>query len=667
MAQKKVNPGVVKAPARKAQVPGKHIKPVAFKGLFIIFSIFFLLFIPIFYYSPAMDITLMPRLFLISIFLLIMSFVFFSGKNKNLLDYSPLRSMIFPIILIYLLLTIFSITWAINHKESFFDMVRTSVFLWVIIFSALLFMKHEGWQEKVPKYISITAIVSVLVGLVQYVEKVVNGPAMLPDHREAIYAVVGVMSHKNEFSNALMLMLPFLFYGIYSLRKEWRVVSILAVALNLIMILLLKTRSVWVGIAISLLMTGIFLVFSGHRVKLHKTWRIVLAASIIALVTGVAVIYSLPKRTDDFSIVGRVQNIADTQSPHNISRLKVWHATLQMISERPFYKGVGAGNWQILIAPYCKGMFTSISALNWGRPHNDFLWVWSEKGIFGLILYLSIFVMGFYYLFRVFFFSPDTKDRMLAILIAGGILAYLAISFFSFPYERMNHTVYLSLYLAAAVVLHRKAFPVKREFKPNPRYLLAAGLLMCGFGVIYGYQATRMEIYMKRTIQAENNNRFNDAIHWAQKSINPFRSLNPMAYPPEYYIAKSDAAMHRNDEALEGFRKTLELFPGNAWAYSRMGLIYSEKKDLDSLIYCLDYILELVPNLKKERKALASAWYQKGNYLQSMEELKKIPGYKKDREIIRNMKFLEETMAKEEKDKEKKKETRPQNLTTKSR
>lgn len=616
------------------------------RNIFLLFAAFFVFFIPVFYYKDAMDITLMPRLLVVSGFLAIMSVLLLRGKNLATMDFTPLRSALFPVTAAYLLITIISVVWAVNPRESYFDMVRTSMFLWVLLFATLIFRVHEGWQEKLPKFISVATLLAVVIGLVQYFEKVVNGPSVLEDGREAIYGVVGVMSHKNEFSNALMLMLPFLVYGVYSLRKEWRWLSAIALIMNLVMILLLKTRSVWVGVAIGAIVTGMFLVFAGHRVKFHRAWRIGIGAVIFLAVAGISYIYSLPKKPDDFSFTGRIQNITDLNSPHNISRLNVWKATLQMIHERPFYEGVGAGNWQLLIAPYCKGMFSSISALNWGRPHNDFLWVWAEKGVFGLILYLAMFFLGFFYLFRVFFFSPHTRDRMLALLIAGGILGYLSISFFSFPYERVNHTVYLALYFAAAMVLHHRAFP-RNPLKVNTKLLLAGAILMNGFGVIYGYHAVKMEVNMKRTIQAEKQNRFEVAIDYAQKSMNPFRSLNPMAYPPEYYVAKSDAALGRDEQALEGFRKTLELFPGNVWTISRMGLIYSKQKQYDSLITCLTYITDLVPDLRQERKALASAWFQKGEYMKAIEELKKIPNYKKDKEVIRNIKYLEDMIEKE--------------------
>lgn len=622
--------------------------------LFTLFTGFLILIIPVFYYKDAMDITLMPRLLVVSAFLFLLAIWLFSKKQSKTMDYSTLRAWIFPVVAAYLLITLLSATWAINVRESYFDIARTSLFLFTMMFASFIFLNHEGWQEKLPKFVSVASLLAVIIGVVQYFDKVYSGPEVLADGREAIYAVVGVMSHKNEFSNALMLMLPFLAYGVYSLRREWRFVTLVALLLNLMMILILKTRAVWVGISLSVFVTGLMLVFFGQRVKLPRTWRILFAAGIIAATAAIAIIYSMPKRDDDFSFIGRVQNITNIQSQHNIHRIHVWEATLEMIREKPL-TGVGAGNWQMLIAPHCKGMFTSIAALNWGRPHNDFLWVWAEKGIFGILLYLTAFSFAFLYLFQVFFRSPRTKDRMLALLLAGGILSYLAISFFSFPYERINHTVYLALFMAAAVVLRHRMKPAK-PVKTGRGALLAASLLFLGFGVLYGYNATEMEIYMKRTIAAENKGRYEEAIEWAKKAMNPYRSLNPMAYPPEYYVAKSDyqigkkliaigqkeAGLKKIREAMAGFEYTLTLFPGNVWTVSRMGLIYNDLEEYDKMIESLEYLLELVPALNQERKAMAGAYFKKGDYPKAIETLKNVPGYQKQKDIMQNIKALEQ-------------------------
>ncbi len=640
--------------SKKVQKPDNNL-------VFYLFTGFLIFFIPLFHYKPAMDITLMPRTLALSIFLLGFSLWFLHKRQFHRFDFRALRAPLVPITLLYLLMTIFSVVWAINHRESFFDMVRTNLFLIVMVYAAVIFITVPEWQTRIPKMVIFAALVAFVIGMVQYYEQVfLTGGADLPDGREAIYGVIGVMSHKNEFSNQLMMMLPFLGYGIYAFRGRWRNASIVTTLLVILLILILRTRAVWVGVAMGGFVTFTIMVISAHRINLHRYARIGMAVLLVAGIAGAITIRAMPERPDDFSMMGRLKNITNPTSHHNIHRINVWKATMDMINEHPI-KGVGAGNWQMLIAPYCKGMFSSMSALNWGRPHNDFLWVWAEKGIFGLLLFLAIFVFAFIMLFQVFFYSPHVKDRVLALLIAAGIIGYFGISFFSFPYERINHTMYLALFFAAAIALRNRYKPWK-PLNPNRKVLLAIVLLTTTFGIVYGYHSVRMEVHMKKTISLENAGRFEEAIESAYRSMNPFRSLNPMAYPPEYYVAKNDfeigkvlreqgneeAALRRFDEALQGYKRTLELFPDNLWAVSRKGLVYNELGDHASMIECLKHILEIVPAMRRERLAKASAYYHLGEYQKAIDTFKSVSRWERDDQIVQNIEALKQLIEEAE-------------------
>jgi O-antigen ligase len=650
-----------KIEARKARKAGKAKPQPKNDLIFYLFAGFFIFFIPLFRYNPAMDITLMPRTLAVSIFLLGFSILLFHKKQFPRFDFRVIRSPIITITILYLLITIASVFWAINHRESFFDMVRTNLFLLVLAYAAVIFNTVPEWQNRIPKMVIFAAITAFLIGIVQYYNKVfLTGNVNLEDGREAIYAVIGIMSHKNEFSNQLMMMLPFLGYGIYALRGGWRTASVITTLMLLVLILILKTRAVWVGIALGGFVACVFMVISAPRINLHRYGRIALGSVLIIGIAGAIYIRAIPERPDDFSLLGRLKNITNTSSSHNIHRINVWKATLDMIEEKPFH-GVGAGNWQMLIAPYTKGMFTSMSALNWGRPHNDYLWVWAEKGIFGLILFLTIFGLAFLMLFQVFFRSPHVNDRVLALMIIAGILGYISISFFAFPYERINHTAYLALFLAAAIALRNRYKPWK-PLTPNRNILLTIAIATTTLSIIYGYNSVKMEIHMKETIRLENAGQYEAAIQSAQQAMNPFRSLNPMAYPPEYYVAKNDfeigkklkaqgmeeAAIQRFEQALMGYDRTLELFPDNVWAVSRKGLVYTELEQHEKVIECLDHLLEIIPTLKRERLAKASAFYKMGEYQKAIDTFKEVPDWEKDKTIVQNIQALENLIANEE-------------------
>ena len=221
-------------------------KPV----LYFILTGFIILFLPVFHLPAALDHTLMPRLFALSLFLLIfIPFVF--RKKTEQFDFSILRDKFFLVLIGYFIVTVVSIFFAINYKESYFDIFKTFTIISLTAAIALIFSNTKNWYEKLPKFVVVAAYIAFTVGFLQYIDKVLmSTSAFLPDGREVIYEVKGIMAHKNQYAISLMLMLPFVGFGIYQYKKGWKWVSIVVFILLLTMIVLLKTRSAWAGILI---------------------------------------------------------------------------------------------------------------------------------------------------------------------------------------------------------------------------------------------------------------------------------------------------------------------------------------------------------------------------------------------------------------------------------
>ena len=83
---------------------------------------------------------------------------------------------------------------------------------------------------------------------------------------------------------------------------------------------------------------------------------------------------------------------------------------IKLIAENPLF-GVGPGNWRIKIWEYdlYKGTLGKMFAQ---RPHNDFLWVFSEGGIvagISYILLLLILIKDAYYLHKRIKTNEKTK------------------------------------------------------------------------------------------------------------------------------------------------------------------------------------------------------------------------------------------------------------------
>jgi O-antigen ligase len=611
--------------------------------LFYVFTGFLVLFIPVLHYPKALDEALMVRVLALSVFSLLFGIFLFTGSNYKKLDFSVLKQKIFLVMPAYLLITIISVLFAINYRESFFDVVRT--FLWVAYagYAAIIFSNTENWQDKLPKLVTIAALIALALGARQYYNDVIRATALtLPDGRSLTYAVYGLMFHKNEYSSALLLMLPFLAFGVYRLNGTWRILAAATALLVLIMIVLVQTRAVWVGIAVSMFITSIILVFFSRKLGFPAFLRNITAVGLVAGILGVIVIFSIEKPEDTGSVLGRIRSITDTRSQHNIHRLNIWKSTLKLAKENPL-TGVGAGNWRLHIAYYFDGKFEEVSQLNWARPHNDYLWVLSEKGIIGLLIFMAVFGVTIFYLFKVLVRTPSIENKILALFLLAGVFAFLAVSFFNFPYERMNHQVYMAIIIGGAASLRYKLAP-QQTFKPPQTNLLMVLIIFSAFGALYGYKTMQQESNLKYSISAMHHENWRTMLNYAQRAYNPFKSLDPLSNPPEYYEGMALAKLGRHHEALDAYAKARKQFPNNMWITNWMGQSYYQVGRFEDALACLDVVLHIIPTHREGHISRSATYFQMGEYQKSYDALKNIRGWEDDPAIQRNMRALENRM-----------------------
>nr|HPK05930.1 hypothetical protein [Bacteroidales bacterium] len=273
-----------------------------FSLLFYFFAGFLVLFLPVFHYPKAMDEAMMPRLLVLSFFIGIMTLIVFFGNNYKNLDFSILRQKIFLFLLGFFLITLISIMFAFNYKESFYDIIKTFIMVSVTGLGAVIFLNYKDWREQLIKMIVVAALIALAIGAWQYYFKVIKSDnALLPDGRSVVYGVFGLMFHKNEYSSQLLWMLPFLGYGYYKFRGSWRWLTLTTIVMILIMIVLVKTRAVWVGMAVSLFVVAVILIFFARKLHFPLILRNIMAIGMIAGLLGVVVIFSLPKPENRYS------------------------------------------------------------------------------------------------------------------------------------------------------------------------------------------------------------------------------------------------------------------------------------------------------------------------------------------------------------------------------
>ncbi|GEM_PF-2993566 len=621
--------------------------------LFYLYFVSLVLIMPVFFLSQAMDYTLMPRLLFVSVVLLGSTPLLFSKKRLTYWQFSTWREPIVLLIAGFVLYTIFSAFFALNIRETYFDILRNLLFFAAIAYSSAILQNTRNWSGRLSLLFLVAAAVAVIIGLFQYYGRVIlSSDALLADGRALVYSVTGLFSHKNFFSSALLLMLPFSGFAIYKFQNKYRLMAIAVTLAVLIMILILRTRSVWVGLFAGTFVSVFLLLTSpagvGLSVKVRK-W--VLTATIIT-VAFFAILFVTGDPSDDFSFSGRVRSIVDVDSQHNIHRINIWKGTLEIIKENPV-RGVGPGNWAIHIPLFFGHNFEELSALGWSQPHNDFLWVAAEKGIPGFVFYFSIHIAAILMLLRVILFvkNYENKDqKVLAFFLLAGLIGYIADSFFSFPYERIDIMVLHAILLGSTIVIHNKVFKNKKPFRPPRRIFLLLMIPVFAFSAIAGFLGIRMEQNLAKALTDLNRGQYESMIYHAEQAQNRFRSLGPHLYPPDFLEGVAYQRLQSQERALEAFERALQQAPNDIRILHLLAKSQIETRQLDEAFLLLNKIAGIFPlseGIIADIKRLALAYFEAENPEQTLETLMMIPDWEDDAEVVRNIEIIQQMLEQE--------------------
>ncbi|MCI0471853.1 MAG: hypothetical protein L0Y73_09355, partial [Candidatus Aminicenantes bacterium] len=161
-------------------------------------------------------------------------------RNKSAVDYSFLRRIIFPIFLIYVLIGAVSLLQAINLAEGIADLSKAILFLIFFIVATGMMLSNPRFIAHLSRGLVISAAILAIIGICQYFR------IAFMDISSNTY-LDATFFNKNLFANALLLMLPFVVYGILNFKGIWSDISIFSLLISGFIIGASHTRSSWVG------------------------------------------------------------------------------------------------------------------------------------------------------------------------------------------------------------------------------------------------------------------------------------------------------------------------------------------------------------------------------------------------------------------------------------
>ncbi|MBI1316636.1 tetratricopeptide repeat protein [bacterium] len=402
---------------------------------------------------------------------------------------------------------------------------------------------------------------------------------------EEIYQVKGTFQHKNLLSGALLLGLIF---SLISARETERSSLKWIGGALLLLVLVLRTRGVWLGIIVGLTST-LGLVAILHRqsiqaLRISGFWRT------LGLLALAAFVSSLLLEAGQSTLLG-----GDTLN----HRLGFWKNTWAMIQDHPL-QGVGPMNWRIHFVEYGLGhtdynVMNGITSIQ--RPHNDYLWVLAEQGWPGFLLFLGALAMVKISALRSLKTASNPQEMLRAALVFGGFVAFAVFALGDFPSERSPHSALWMMLWVVAVHSDSSAWSI-----PLPNRALQGLLLgLIGLG-IWGFWAgkSRMEAEERAKILLDAHSRRNVAVleRTANEVPNAYYALDNFSNPFAYYAALGAYASGKVEPARAGFLEALEWNPWHVLSLKQLGDIEKGNRRYAEALAYYERCLTLSPGFE---------------------------------------------------------------------
>ena len=583
-----------------------------------------LLFIlPFLYSETPLDTAVSVRYIFLCLFIILFVLYFFVWKQRPTVAPTLLIKITFITGAAFALWSLLSLTGAINYHEGYYEISRHLLHLVLLFIIMTAVMQEPAQLLKICCIVTVVALLQSIVGILQFYEIAFTE---LPGN----FKPYGFMTNRNLFGSAQAFLLPFAIYVFYAAKGSWRITAGTAIIGIIVSLILSQTRSSWLsGIAIFISSAVLVLVFVP---SMRKKWML----SSLAGTAVVAVIVSLLILTDKESslaksVTERAASLTTTSSSAsgaeaNISeRLKMWRKTVTMIKTHPF-TGVGPGNWKVVIPSY--GLANTGFADGFYAPdrvHNTYLQTAAETGVPGAIFYFGMWVfIAWAGIITIRKTSNDNK-KVLLILMLGGLCAVATDAMFSFPNERIEHSLYMLLMAAIILGIYATEQPTGnvKSYVPG-RIILIPVLILVAFNLFLGKKKFDFERHLKMALYYNNLNRSAESLNEAEKGKNSFFTIDLSGNAIELYSGLAHKQMKNYDAAIREFKAASGYSPYNSRPYNNLGTVYWDMKDYPAAIDQYKKALVYTPEFTTVQKNLAMCYYQVGNYAECINAIEKL-------------------------------------------
>jgi O-antigen ligase len=512
--------------------------------------------------------------------------------------------------------------WAGNYAESLTFWIKDFLFIGLLGLLFVVFRQSDRLVKVFIRALSVGCFISVAIAIVQLFQWTTHHNIFKDDP----LGLTANMGHKNLLSAALLLWLPFNLYSFKSDTKLWKYLALLNAISSIGFICLLEARSSWLGFIFMLTSLALLYGFERYRnaaIRIPK--RIVVLSAIMLSVCLMFWHTTQSNKTPSHSLVLAPQMERASAASFTVKeRLLLWKGSMRMALDNEIV-GVGPGNWRFQFPKYGSDIWRARQGwVQFQRPHNDFVWVYTENGIWGVMSYVLMFLVILYLgINGLKQKTLNQKDKLLLKMLLLVVVGYICVANFSFPKERIIHSalLYASFALIAAT---RFKIGDRDKIKLNsvPVFIPVLMVAISILGSVIGFQKWKGEVISKRIWQAKELKDWKHVKAFSQEARAAFfYQIDPTSIPICFYEGLALLNLEEKDRALESFQKAYRLHPNNIHIINNLASLYQLLHKTEESIFYYQRALDISPKFEDGALNLAALYFNQNNVLKAYETL----------------------------------------------
>ena len=556
--------------------------------------------IPNLYFNKAMDKQLEIRMFGLSVFVTLLYIPLLSLKNNT--KYIHYKNEIFknPVIILYFILIFIiglSVFWATNRSEAIYEFLKRMTFFALFISLLIYIFPNDNDKSALIKNFVVFSLIISLTGLFQIIKIFTSNKYSI----DTLYEITGNFAQKNIFSEVLFISFSFCIYAVYILKETWKKLALSGLIINFLLIIFLMTRAIWIGIFISFFFSLVLFLLYIRKPQISntvkKSFRIILFSLGLILI-----IFTLLTLTDkNKTLQNHISNAFNFKEGNTFHRLNLWEKTLDLANKNPIF-GVGAGNWRINILQYDLQVFTERGRIMPDRAHNDFLQIYAENGLIGLLLLLLTFLLSNFYIIKMLKSNANFDKKFFLLILIFAFTGYIIDSLFAFPRERIELQIFLNIILALIIYEYNNSNQIKIDTKKLQTYNLvrwfSIPVIICSIITGYAsYSKLKAEIGVKEIYKYISMSMHKQIIKTIDNIYSPFVTISSFGDPLMEIKAKSLYQSNADiNLVLETMNKSLKDSPYHLQTYNDLAVIYWKMNNIEKAIEYCNTALKYSPN-----------------------------------------------------------------------